>query len=800
MLINAQEEEESRVAIVEDGQLIDYNYEICSREQSRGNIFKGVVTKVEPSLQAAFVDYGAERAGFLPVGEVRSAAWSGQPKDARNPKIEEILKKKQEIMVQVVKEGIGTKGAALSTRIAIPGRYLVIMPGESSGGISRKIADDEQRRRAKEILHRLDVPDDMGIIIRTAGMDRTHSEIETDFLYLNKLWNTIMETYMRAKAPAMVYQESDVILRSVRDYFTPDVSEIVTDDDEAFQRILDFVTAVMPSYQNRIRLFDQDRPLFDFYRIEDQIDRLHEQRIRLKAGGEIVITQTEALVAIDVNSGRATGEKDAELTAFKTNCEAAEEIARQLRLRDLGGLIVIDFIDMRDGKHVREVERILRTALRKDKARIETTHISRLGLLEVSRQRMKKSVYTTSFSPCTACSGTGVVRSVETLALSVLRHIQARVALGDVAFVRGDLPPDVLVYLVNAKRDELVRLQSSYDVRIQLNLRPERQGLSGVVQSANPSDWLEFHRRLRQSPKPQAQLQVATVEAAVKATHEARREIEGRNREAAEEAKRRGEPERIVAAYAAGEDVDAMRRREIEEENRRVREHLKRRGLSPRDGVTKLPPVSVDETEAVDGLQLDATGNLIPVVVPAEKVPEPPRRGSEPRRAQTKPNTRRPDPRPVDDADAFRGFVLDASGELVAAPPPPPPPPASGRGAGPSGGGGGSGGGHTGGGHQGGSPAQAGVDHGGEGGRDDFRGDRQGRRRRRRRRRDRGGERGNERGGDRGGWDRPRNAEGGGGGGHGGGGHGGGGGGHSGGGGGGEAGGGGAFEGIPLPD
>lgn len=605
MLINSLEEEESRVAITQDGQLIDFNYEICSREQSRGNIFKGVVTKIEPSLQAAFVDYGAERAGFLPVGEVREQAMSGRPADPRKPKIEEVLRKKQEIMVQVVKEPVGTKGAALSTRIAIPGRYLVIMPGDTSGGISRKIADDDSRRKAKQILRELGPQDDMGIILRTAGMDRSVQEIKTDFLYLNKLWNTVMENYMRAKAPAMVYQESDVILRSIRDYFTPDVSEILTDSPETFNRILSFVMAVMPNFQNRVRLYEGARPLFDAYRLEEQIHRLHEQRVRLKSGGEIVISQTEALVAVDVNSGKATGEKDAEATAFRTNCEAAEEVARQIRLRDLGGLVVVDFIDMREMRHVREVEKTVRGALRADKARIETTRISKLGLMEISRQRLKKSLYTTSFSPCPGCSGTGIVRSVETLALSVLRNIQSRVALGDIAFVRGDLPADVLVYLVNAKRDELVRLQNLYEVRIQLNIRPERQSISGPAYSTNPGDWLEFHRRLRRLEKKP---RVATVEQAVQATAEERKQLEAASQAKADEARAAGEPEVVVQAILEGEDPEAVRRRLIEDENRKARIQVKQKGRSGRHGFTKLPPLTVDESDGIEAFLLGPDG------------------------------------------------------------------------------------------------------------------------------------------------------------------------------------------------
>ncbi len=662
MLINALEEEESRVAIVDGGQLLDFNYEICSRSQTRGNIYKGVVTKVEPSLQAAFVDYGAERAGFLPVSEVREQAMSGKPKDPRKPRIEEILRKKQEIMVQVVKEPVGTKGGALSTRIAIPGRYLVIMPGDRAGGISRKIADEDSRRKAKDILRDLGAREDMGIILRTAGMDRQASEIKTDFMYLNKLWSTVEEHYMRAKAAAIVYQESDVILRSIRDYFTPDVSEIVTDDPETFERILAFVTAVMPNYLNRVRLYEGDRPLFDAYRLEDQIARLHEQKVRLQAGGEIVLTQTEALVAVDVNSGRSTKEKDAELTAFKTNCEAAQEVARQLRLRDLGGLIVVDFIDMRDGKHVREVERIMRAELRSDKARIETTRISKLGLMEISRQRLKKSLYTTSFSPCASCNGTGVVRSIETLALSVLRSIQARVALGDIEYVRGDLPADVLVYLLNAKRDELVRLQTAFDVKIQLNIRPERSGLGGPVYSNNPGDWLEFHRRLR-ARKPE--VAIATVEAAVQATAKARKQLEEKYKEAADAARAAGEPQVIIDAILAGEDPDDARRRMLEKEAREARRTIQSKGRHGRHGAVKLPPLTIDESSAIAGFVIGENGELKAETSKGKTVTSTDAPSDKPSRKSNSRNPRPPRVDHRDEADAFVGFVLEDDGTIL---------------------------------------------------------------------------------------------------------------------------------------
>jgi len=354
MLINTEDVEESRVAIVADGMLEEFDIETSTKEQIKGNIYKGLVVKVEPGLQAAFVEYGGNRAGFLPLGEVHPSCYADPDLAKRGRvRIHDVLKRNQSVLVQVVKDEIGTKGAALSTYISLPGRYLVLMPGVDATRVSRKIEDEAQRRLLKEIVAQLEPPPGMGVIIRTAGLERSKQELQRDMTYLLKLWETITAQAKDLPAPSVVYQERDLVIRSIRDYFTPDIAEILVDDREVFKRAREFLQAIMPRYVNRIKLSREKRPIFSRYQLEEQIEAIFEDKIPLKSGGSIVIERTEAMVSIDVNSGRSTQERGMEETAFKTNLEAGEEIARQLRLRDLGGLIVIDFIDMRPQAHSR---------------------------------------------------------------------------------------------------------------------------------------------------------------------------------------------------------------------------------------------------------------------------------------------------------------------------------------------------------------------------------------------------------------------------------------------------------------
>ena len=468
MLINAEDAEESRVAIVADGILEEFDIETCHKEQNKSNIYKGVVVKVEAGLQAAFVEYGGKRAGFLPLGEVHPTCYADPDlaKRGGRVRIHDVLKRNQELLVQIVKDEIGTKGAALSTYISLPGRYLVLMPGVDATRVSRKIEDEAQRRQLKEIVAQLAPPPGTGVIIRTAGLDRTKQELQRDMAYLLKLWETILAQAKELPAPSVVYEESDLVIRSIRDYFTPDIAEILADDREVFKRAREFLQAIMPRYVNRIKLYRERRPIFSKYQLEEQIEAIFEDKIPLKSGGSIVIERTEAMVSIDVNSGRSTQERGMEETAFKTNMEAGEEIARQLRLRDLGGLVVIDFIDMRDRKHIQEVERSLKNALKRDKARTEMSRISKFGLLEVSRQRLKPALQDETSLPCPHCKGQGLIRSKESLGLTVLRRIQAAAVKGYLLAAKAKVPLDAANYLLNEKRDRLLKLEQEYGIRI----------------------------------------------------------------------------------------------------------------------------------------------------------------------------------------------------------------------------------------------------------------------------------------------------------------------------------------------
>ena len=473
MLINVADEEESRVAIVEDGTLEEFTIETSSKEQIKGNIYNGVIVKVEPSLQAAFVDYGGNRHGFLPIGEIHARWFNDDGKSAedreRRPRIQDVLQRNQRVIVQVVKEELGTKGASLSTYVSLPGRYLVLMPeSETSGGISRKIEDEEERKKLKEIVTQLEPPPNMGIIVRTAGLNRNKAELQRDMAYLQRLWASIVDKSQQSPAPALIYREQDLVIRSIRDYFTPDIQEVLIDDREVYYRARDFFQAVMPRYHGRVKLYRDKKPLFANYQLEEQLETVYSHKVNLKQGGSIVIDQTEALVAIDVNSGRATREKTIEETAFKTNMEAAQEIARQLRLRDLGGLVVIDFIDMRNAKHNQEIEKTLRQAVKRDKARTQVGRISQFGLLELSRQRLKPTILEGNYQSCPHCEGSGLIRSTVAFALSTLRRIRAEAAKDTLAAVKAYLPMDVAFYLLNQKRKEIAQLEEGYNLTLHL--------------------------------------------------------------------------------------------------------------------------------------------------------------------------------------------------------------------------------------------------------------------------------------------------------------------------------------------
>jgi ribonuclease E len=461
MLINATQPEELRVAIVDGQTLYDLDIEISSREQKKANIYKAKVTRVEPSLEAAFVDYGAGRHGFLPLKEVSSEYFKDSAKktDGR-VQIKDALKEGQEIVVQVEKEERGNKGAALTTFISLAGRYLVLMPNNSrAGGVSRRIEGDD-RQQLKDALRQIDVPKEMGLIVRTAGVGRDHEELQWDLDYLNQLWQAIQVAAAERSAPFLIYQESNLIIRALRDYLRGDIGEILIDSEAVFNDAREFVQQVMPHNLAKLKRYeDATTPLFSRYQIESQIESAFAREVRLPAGGSIVIDHTEALISIDINSARATKGADIEETALNTNLEAADEVARQLRIRDIGGLIVIDFIDMMDNKHQRRVEERLRLALRRDRARVQTGRISKFGLMEMSRQRLRPSLEEATQNVCPRCDGHGRIRSIESLALSVLRLLEEEVMKEFTGEVIALLPTSVANFLLNEKRHAISEIE-----------------------------------------------------------------------------------------------------------------------------------------------------------------------------------------------------------------------------------------------------------------------------------------------------------------------------------------------------
>ena len=466
MLINASHPEENRVAIVVDGILSDLDIELAGQEQSKGNIYKAVVVRVETGLQAAFVDYGAEKLGFLQIGEIHPNLYPAREDSKHRPRIADILKRGQEILVQIVKEERGSKGAALTTFLSIPGRYMVLMPDSTTKGVSRKIAEDSERKKLKKTMAELDLPDRMGYIVRTAGIGKDKEELKRDFDYLVRLFEGITARKDQIKAPAQLYQESNLAIRSIRDYFSTDMDEVLIDDQTVYRDAKDFFALVMPELGNLVKQHRERRPIFSRYQIEEQIDGLAKNQIPMTSGGSIVIDQTEALVAIDVNSGKMASESGIEATALKTNLEAAAEVGRQLRLRDLGGLIVIDFIDMRDRKNIREVEQELRKALKDDKAKVSVGRISQFGLLEMSRQRLKPVLSVGSFIECPHCKGIGKVKSVEAQSVALLRQIHTAASKGQIALIETEVPMDVANYLLNRKRATINELEKQLGLRI----------------------------------------------------------------------------------------------------------------------------------------------------------------------------------------------------------------------------------------------------------------------------------------------------------------------------------------------
>ena len=465
MLFNATQSEELRVAIVDGQKLIDLDIEHAGKEQRKSNIYKGIITRIEPSLEAAFVDYGTDRHGFLPFKEVARSYYQDKPEG--RARIQDVLKEGQELIVQVDKDERGNKGAALTTLISLAGRYLVLMPNNPrGGGVSRRI-EGEDRNELRDVMAQLEVTNGMSIIARTAGIGRNVEELQWDLSYLTQLW-TAIEGASKESGAYLIYQEGSLVIRAIRDYFSADIGEILIDTPDIYEQAIQFMSHVMPGNVSRVKLYQDEIPLFSRFQIEHQIESAFSREVRLPSGGAIVIDHTEALVSVDVNSGRSTKGSDIEHTAFNTNVEAAEEVARQLRLRDLGGLVVIDFIDMESQRNQRLVEDTLRDALHYDRARVQTGKISRFGLLELSRQRLRPSLGETNHIPCPRCSGTGHIRGIESTALHILRITQEEAMKENSAVIQVQLPVEVATFLLNEKRADIHKIEQRMGVEVVL--------------------------------------------------------------------------------------------------------------------------------------------------------------------------------------------------------------------------------------------------------------------------------------------------------------------------------------------
>ncbi|ARU31345.1 ribonuclease E/G [Sulfuriferula sp. AH1] len=468
MLFNATQAEELRVAIVDGQKLVDLDIESANKEQRKSNIYKGIVTRVEPSLEAAFIDYGSDRHGFLPFKELSRACYSVDAPESGRPRIQDVLREGQELIVQVEKDERGNKGAALTTYISLAGRYLVLMPNNPrGGGVSRRI-EGEERNELRDVMAQLVIPAGMSIIARTAGIGRGVEELQWDLNYLLQLWNAIDGAANSQKGAFLIYQESSLVIRAIRDYFQPDIGEILIDTEEVYEQAQQFMSHVMPGNVHKVKLYKDDVPLFSRFQIEHQIETAFSREVSLPSGGAIVIDHTEALVSVDVNSARSTRGTDIEQTAFNTNLEAAEEVARQLRLRDLGGLVVIDFIDMESQKNQRDVENRLRDALHYDRARVQFGKISKFGLMELSRQRLQPSLGESSHQPCPRCNGTGFIRGIESTALHILRIIQEQAMKDQTGAIHAQIPVDVATFLLNEKRADIFAIESRLKVSVVL--------------------------------------------------------------------------------------------------------------------------------------------------------------------------------------------------------------------------------------------------------------------------------------------------------------------------------------------
>ena len=464
ILINALDLDENRIATIKDNKLEEFHIETTAKQVTQGNIYKGIVTRVEPSLQAVFVDYGAQKNGFLQKNEIHKDYF--QDIKSGSKALFNLIKKGQELIVQVTKDPISTKGAMLTTYISLPGRLSVLMPGNTTRGVSRKINDEDERKRLVSIVKTMKIADGFGMIVRTAGKNSTKTMFNADLRYLMRVWNNIDKNAVKNTAPSLLYKEQTLAVRSLRDYFTSDVKEILIDSSEVFKEVNDFITVIAPKQKKIVKLFKGEKPIFTKYQLEDQIASIYKKNAALKSGGFLVVEQTEALVSIDVNSGKSTKRKNIEETAFYTNLEACEEVARQLRLRDMGGLIVIDFIDMRERNHKAEITKALKKHLKSDKAKTKVGGITKFGLMEMSRQRIKHAITFGSYEECRYCKGRGQIPSVETQGLAILRQLNLKALKPEIKEITEVVPKEVAVYLLNKKREELIEIESKREVLI----------------------------------------------------------------------------------------------------------------------------------------------------------------------------------------------------------------------------------------------------------------------------------------------------------------------------------------------
>jgi ribonuclease E len=489
MLINVAEREECRVAVVDNGTLDELYIERASLVSHVGNIYKGKVVNIEPGIQAAFIDFGLDRNGFLHISDLHPRYFKGQKGKkgqtekigrrkgvSQRPAIQKCLKKGSEIVVQVTKEGISTKGPTLSTYISVPGKYIVMMPWMDRVGVSQKIEDDQERKRLREILDEFNLPQEAGIIIRTAAQLATKRELQNDIAYLGRLWNAIRKRIEHESSPCGIYQESDLVIRTIRDIFDSKINKIHCDSESVTRRIRDFLGIVQPRLRKRVSYYDKKTPLFHKYGIEKEITNIQSSNVELKSGGSLVIEQTEALVAIDVNSGKYRRQNNAEQTALKINIEAAAEIVRQLKLRDLGGLIICDFIDMRDAKNRREVEKAFRDALKEDRARSRVLRMSSFGLIELTRQRMRPSLQSSTYLKCSRCNGSGVIKSFESQSIEIIRLLCLAAANKNTRKIELSVSPEVAGFLQNEKRATIAELEADSQKQITINADANRVG------------------------------------------------------------------------------------------------------------------------------------------------------------------------------------------------------------------------------------------------------------------------------------------------------------------------------------